>query len=73
MKTNQSDNKSQATSSESTQVGLSRDLSLFSVTMIGVGAMFFLIGVYGGFVQAGVGFLILAATTAAGLSEPERT
>jgi uncharacterized protein len=28
---------------------------------------FFLIGVYGGFVQAGVGFLILAATTFAGL------
>jgi uncharacterized membrane protein YfcA len=30
-------------------------------------AGFFLIGVYGGFVQAGVGFLILAATTAVGL------
>ena len=28
---------------------------------------FFLIGVYGGFVQAGVGFLILAVTTLAGL------
>ena len=33
----------------------------------GIGIAFFLIGVYGGFVQAGVGFLILAATTAAGL------
>ena len=30
-------------------------------------ASFFLVGVYGGFVQAGVGFLILAATTFAGL------
>ena len=28
---------------------------------------FFVVGVYGGFVQAGVGFLILAATTLAGL------
>jgi len=28
---------------------------------------FFLVGVYGGFVQAGVGFLILAATSLAGL------
>lgn len=28
---------------------------------------FFLVGIYGGFVQAGVGFLILAATTLAGL------
>ena len=28
---------------------------------------FFLTGVYGGFVQAGVGFLVLAATTMAGL------
>ena len=35
--------------------------------MVAVGGAFFLIGVYGGFVQAGVGFLILAATTAAGL------
>jgi uncharacterized membrane protein YfcA len=35
--------------------------------LLGVGAAFFLIGIYGGFVQAGVGFLILAATTAAGL------
>ncbi len=34
---------------------------------VGVSGAFFLIGVYGGFVQAGVGFLILAATTAAGL------
>ena len=32
-----------------------------------VGVGFFLIGVYGGFVQAGVGFLILAVTTLAGL------
>lgn len=30
-------------------------------------AGFFLVGIYGGFVQAGVGFLILAATTMAGL------
>ena len=35
--------------------------------MMAVGTAFFLIGIYGGFVQAGVGFLILAATTAAGL------
>lgn len=35
--------------------------------LIGVGTAFFVIGIYGGFVQAGVGFLILAATTAAGL------
>ncbi len=28
---------------------------------------FFAVGVYGGFIQAGVGFLVLAATTAAGL------
>jgi uncharacterized membrane protein YfcA len=35
--------------------------------LLAVGAAFFLIGIYGGFVQAGVGFLILAATTAAGL------
>lgn len=35
--------------------------------LVGIGIAFFLIGVYGGFVQAGVGFLILAATTAAGL------
>lgn len=35
--------------------------------MVAVGSAFFLIGIYGGFVQAGVGFLILAATTAAGL------
>jgi hypothetical protein len=34
---------------------------------VGIGIAFFFIGVYGGFVQAGVGFLILAATTAAGL------
>jgi uncharacterized membrane protein YfcA len=34
-----------------------------AVTMIG----FFLVGVYGGFIQAGVGFVILALTSAAGL------
>lgn len=34
----------------------------------GLVAAFFLVGVYGGFVQAGVGFLILAATTVAGLN-----
>jgi uncharacterized membrane protein YfcA len=32
-----------------------------------VGAGFLAVGVYGGFVQAGVGFLVLALTTAAGL------
>jgi uncharacterized membrane protein YfcA len=31
-------------------------------------AVFFLIGVYGGFIQAGVGFVILAATSLAGLN-----
>lgn len=30
--------------------------------------LFFLVGVYGGFIQAGVGFVILAVTTAAGLN-----
>ena len=35
--------------------------------MAGIGIAFFLIGIYGGFVQAGVGFLILAATTIVGL------
>ncbi|MDX1568166.1 MAG: sulfite exporter TauE/SafE family protein [Longimicrobiales bacterium] len=34
---------------------------------VGVGAGFFLVGFYGGFIQAGVGFLILAMTSAAGL------
>jgi uncharacterized membrane protein YfcA len=29
---------------------------------------FFLVGAYGGFIQAGVGFLILAVTTAGGLN-----
>jgi uncharacterized membrane protein YfcA len=31
-------------------------------------AFFFLVGVYGGFIQAGVGFIILALTTAGGLN-----
>lgn len=31
-------------------------------------ALFFLVGVYGGFIQAGVGFVILAVTSAAGLN-----
>jgi uncharacterized membrane protein YfcA len=31
-------------------------------------AAFFLIGVYGGFIQAGIGFLVLAITSAAGLN-----
>lgn len=35
--------------------------------LLSVSAAFLVIGVYGGFVQAGAGFLILAATTAAGL------
>lgn len=34
----------------------------------GLVAGFFLVGLYGGFVQAGVGFLILATTSAAGLN-----
>jgi uncharacterized membrane protein YfcA len=33
----------------------------------GLGAGFFLVGLYGGFVQAGVGFLVLTATTLVGL------
>ena len=32
-----------------------------------IAASFFVVGIYSGFVQAGVGFLILAATTLAGL------
>ncbi len=35
--------------------------------LIAFGLVFFLVGIYGGFVQAGVGFLILATTTWAGL------
>ncbi len=35
---------------------------------IAVAGAFFLIGVYGGFVQAGVGFIILALTTSLGLN-----
>jgi uncharacterized membrane protein YfcA len=31
-------------------------------------ALFFLVGVYGGFIQAGVGFVILAVTSAAALN-----
>jgi len=34
----------------------------------GFAAVFFIIGVYGGFIQAGVGFIILAATSVAGLN-----
>ncbi len=34
---------------------------------LALAAGFFAVGTYGGFVQAGVGFLVLAATTAAGL------
>ena len=37
----------------------------FNRTALTIG--FFLVGIYGGFVQAGVGFLVLAATTMAGL------
>lgn len=40
---------------------------LTGVRLLGVVAGFFVVGIYGGFVQAGVGFLILAVTTAAGL------
>ncbi len=35
---------------------------------LGFIAAFFLIGAYGGFIQAGIGFLILAATSVAGFS-----
>lgn len=35
---------------------------------LGYAAVFFFIGVYGGFIQAGVGFLILAATSMAGFN-----
>jgi len=41
------------------------DLSLPSV--VGLAVAFFIVGLYGGFVQAGVGFLILTATTWVGL------
>ena len=41
------------------------EMSLTSVA--GLAVAFFFVGLYGGFVQAGVGFLILAATTWAGL------
>jgi len=41
--------------------------ALSSARLASVALAFFFIGVYGGFVQAGVGFLILAATTALGL------
>lgn len=34
---------------------------------LSIAVAFFVIGIYGGFIQAGVGFLIVAATTAAGL------
>ena len=41
--------------------------ALSPARLASVALAFFFIGVYGGFVQAGVGFLILAATTALGL------
>jgi hypothetical protein len=41
------------------------DLPLSSI--VGLTLAFFIVGLYGGFVQAGVGFLILTATTWAGL------
>ncbi len=37
------------------------------IERFGLAVGFFLVGIYGGFVQAGVGFLILALTTLAGL------
>lgn len=40
--------------------------SRFRRPLLGLG--FFVVGIYGGFVQAGVGFLILAVTTLAGLN-----
>ena len=43
------------------------NLRLTTGRRLGIGIAFFAIGIYGGFVQAGVGFLILVATTAAGL------
>jgi hypothetical protein len=36
-------------------------------SLLALGVGFFVVGIYGGFVQAGVGFLILAATSLAGL------
>jgi uncharacterized membrane protein YfcA len=44
-----------------------RDAGQRSTSLALLGAGFFLVGIYGGFVQAGVGFLILAATSLAGL------
>lgn len=35
---------------------------------LGLGVAFFLVGIYGGFVQAGIGFLILAVVTLAGMN-----
>lgn len=43
------------------------DTSSSPLRRLGLMAGFFLVGLYGGFVQAGVGFLILAMTSAAGL------
>lgn len=38
-----------------------------AVGRLGMAAIFFAIGIYGGFIQAGVGFFLLAGTTLAGL------
>jgi hypothetical protein len=45
--------------------GATEEMPVSSVT--GLAFAFFIVGLYGGFVQAGVGFLILTATTWAGL------
>lgn len=44
-----------------------RDRPLRRGSIVFLGASFLVIGVYGGFIQAGVGFLILAATSTAGM------
>ena len=48
--------------------GSARDVAITSPWHPGVMASFFAIGVYGGLIQAGVGFAILAATTVAGMN-----
>jgi len=48
------------------EVGASMLVAEGGLGRIGVGIVFFLIGIYGGFVQAGIGFVILAFTTLLG-------
>jgi hypothetical protein len=47
--------------------GSRRETASGSVRPLAFAASFFGVGVYGGFVQAGIGFLILAVTSAAGI------